>query len=263
VLYILIIKLKVINLTLLYLPRMSKPLPLPGHSTNKKKMILRLLSEGRYSTKDIARIVGTSEAYVWNEKSKSKTAGLLVRRDTQVISKTSQLSIYSNNSLLNVPQLDTDGLRKLYGELLNGKKPQEIIAENGFHPELVESENQRFQRLVENDIDSLQKKFFAHFERDLPITNNNTIGLLLEKYKNDGKLSVDEFINLTEALLNEKYRSGEATAIHKLINGSVPDGWEAVSCLNCNKPIKGSIVDPARHCGLRYLTRMCHCYTVL
>jgi hypothetical protein len=59
--------------------------------------------------------------------------------------------------LLNVPQLDTDGLRKLYGELLNGKKPQEIIAENGFHPELVESENQRFQRLVENDIDSLQK----------------------------------------------------------------------------------------------------------
>jgi hypothetical protein len=102
---------------------MSKPLPLPGHSTNKKKMILRLLSEGRYSTKDIARIVGTSEAYVWNEKSKSKTAGLLVRRDTQVISKTSQPSIYSNNSLLNVPQLDTDGLRKLYGELLNGKKP--------------------------------------------------------------------------------------------------------------------------------------------
>jgi hypothetical protein len=59
--------------------------------------------------------------------------------------------------LLNVPQLDTDGLRKLYGELLNGKKAQEIIAEHGFHPELVESKNQRFQRLVENDIDSLQK----------------------------------------------------------------------------------------------------------
>jgi hypothetical protein len=136
---------------------MSEPLALPEDSTNKKKMILRLLSEGRYSTKDIARIVGTTEAYVSKEKSKSKTAGLLVRRDTQVISKTSQLSIYSNNSLLNVPQLDTEGLRKLYGELLNGKKPQEIIAENGFHPELVESENQRFQRLVENDIDSLQK----------------------------------------------------------------------------------------------------------
>ena len=225
---------------------MSEPLTLPEDPINKKKMILKLLSEGVYSTKDIARIVGTTEAYVWKEKSKLKTAGLLVRRDTQVISKTSHLSIYTNNSLLKVPQLDTDGLRKLYGELLNGKKPQEIIADHGFHPELVESENQRFQRLVENDIDSLQKKFIAHFERDLLITNNNTIGLLLEKYKNDGKLSVDEFINLIEALLNEKYRSGEATAIHNLINGNVPDGWEVVSCLNCNKPIKGSIVDPAK-----------------
>jgi biotin operon repressor len=225
---------------------MNEPLALPEDSTNKKMMILRLLSEGKYSTKDIARIVGTTEAYVWKEKSKSKTAGLLVRSDTQVISKTNRLSIYSNNSLLNVPQLDTDGLRKLYGELLNGKKPEEIIAENGFHPELVESENQRFQRLVENDIGSLQKKFFEHFERDLLSTDNNTICLLLEKYKNDGKLSVDEFINLTEALVNEKYRSGEANAIHKLIIGSVPDGWEAVACLNCTKPIRGSIVDPAK-----------------
>jgi biotin operon repressor len=225
---------------------MNEPLALPEDSTNKKMMILRLLSEGKYSTKDIARIVGTTEAYVWKEKSKSKTAGLLVRSDTQVISKTNRLSIYSNNSLLNVPQLDTDGLRKLYGELLNGKKPEEIIAENGFHPELVESENQRFQRLVENNIDSLPKKFFAHFERDLLSTNNNTINLLLEKYKNDVKLRVDEFINLTRSLLNEKYRSGEASAIHNLINGNVPDGWEAVACLDCNKPIRGSIVDPAK-----------------
>ena len=142
---------------------MSEPLPLPQDSTNKRKMILRLLSEGRYYAKDIARIVGTTKAYVWKEKNKSKTAGLLVRRDTQVISKTSQLSIYSNNSLLNVPQLDTEGLRKLYGELLNGKKPQEIIAENGFHPELVESENQRFQRLVENEIGFTAKKILCTF----------------------------------------------------------------------------------------------------
>jgi biotin operon repressor len=225
---------------------MSEPLPLPQDSINKREKIDRLLSEGIYSTKDIARIAGTTEAYVWKEKSKLKTAGLLVRRDTQVISKTSQLNIYTNNSLLNVPQLDAEGLSKLYSELLKGKKPPEIIAEHGFHPELVENEYQRFQRLVENDIDSLQKKFVVHFKQDLLSTNNNTISLLLQKYKNDGKLSVDEFINLTKSLLNEKYRSGEATAIHKLINGSVPDGWEAVPCLNCNKPIRGSIVDPSK-----------------
>lgn len=59
-------------------------------------------------------------------------------------------------------------------------------------------------------------------------------------------MSVDEFINLIRSLLNEKYRSGEASAINNLIKGNVPYGWEAVACLNCNKPIKGSIVDPAR-----------------
>jgi hypothetical protein len=51
-------------------------------------------------------------------------------------------------------------------------KNLEIIAENGFHPELVESENQRFQRLVENDIDLLQKNSLHILKEiyQLPIT---------------------------------------------------------------------------------------------
>jgi DNA-binding CsgD family transcriptional regulator len=44
---------------------MSEPLPLPQDSINKREKIDRLLSEGIYSTKDIARIAGTTEAYVW------------------------------------------------------------------------------------------------------------------------------------------------------------------------------------------------------
>lgn len=121
---------------------------------------MKLLSAGNNSTKDIARIVGTTEAYVWKEKSKLKASGLLIRRDTELISKTSQLNVYTNNSLLNVPQLDQEGLMKLYSQFLVGKKPPEVIAEYGFHPELVESEYQRFVRLAEYDIDSLQKKSF-------------------------------------------------------------------------------------------------------
>jgi hypothetical protein len=99
---------------------------------------------GNHSAKDIARRVGTTEAYVSKEKSKLKTAGLLISRDTEVISKTSQLKIYTSNSLLNVPQLDPEGLRKLYSEFGVGKKPDEIIVQYGFHAELVENEYQRF-----------------------------------------------------------------------------------------------------------------------
>jgi hypothetical protein len=154
---------------------MVEPLPTLPNSSNKREKILKLLSEGNHSTKDIAR-----------------------------------------------------------------------IAEYGFHPELVENEYQMFQRLVECDIDSLQKKFFVYFKRDLVTANDNTLNLLQEKYRNDGKLSPDEFINLRKSLVDEKYRRGEASAIHDLLNGTVPDGWEAVLCLNCNKPIRGSIKHPAK-----------------
>ena len=46
--------------------------------------MIKLLSEGNYTAKNIAKMVGTTEAYVWKEKSKLKTAGLLIKRDTEV-----------------------------------------------------------------------------------------------------------------------------------------------------------------------------------
>jgi biotin operon repressor len=222
---------------------MSGSLPIPRDSTSKREKIQQLLSEGNHSTKDIARIVDTTEAYVWKEKSKLKSAGFLIRRDTEVISKTSQVNIYTNNRLLNLPELDQDGVSKLYNEFLFGKRPAEVIAEYGFHPELVESEYQRFLRLEEYDIESLQNKFFVHLKQDLQSTNNLTIKSLLEKYKTNGKLTIAEFINLTKWLLDERYRSGKIAAIRGLLNGNLPDGWEAVLCINCKKPLRWCITD--------------------
>jgi biotin operon repressor len=222
---------------------MSAPLPIPRDPTSKREKIRQLLSEGNHSAKDIARIVGTTNAYVWKEKSKLKTAGCLIQRDTEVISKTSQLNIYTNNRLLNLPELDQGGVSKLYDEFLFGRRPAEVIAEHGFHPELVESEYQRFLRLEEYDIGSLQNKFFLHFKEALQSTNNFTIKSFLEKYRTNGKLIIAEFINLTEWLLAERYRLGKISAIRDLVNGDLPDGWEAVPCMNCNKPILGCMTD--------------------
>lgn len=171
----------------------------------------------------------------------------MISRDTEVISKTSQLNIYSNNTLLSVPQLDTEGLKKLYSEFGTGKKPAQIIAENGFHPELVENEYQRFSRLTGDDVDALQKKFFLDFNQGLATTNNNnTTNRLVEKYNKDGKLTIDEFITLIKLMLNEKYQAGKASLIHNIINGFVPDGWEVEACISCNKPITGAIMDPTK-----------------
>jgi DNA-binding CsgD family transcriptional regulator len=48
---------------------MEGSLPIVPESTNKREQIIKLLSEGNQSTKNIARIVGTTEAYVWKEMS--------------------------------------------------------------------------------------------------------------------------------------------------------------------------------------------------
>ena len=90
---------------------------------------------------------------------------------------------------MDLPELDQGGVRKLYDEFLFGKRPAEVIAEHGFHPELVESEYQRFLRLEEYDIESLQNKSFLHFKEALQSTNNLTIKSFLEKYRTNGKLT--------------------------------------------------------------------------
>ena len=135
---------------------------------------------------------------------------------------------------------------KAYSQFLVAKKPPEVIAEYGFHPELVESEYQRFVRLAEYDIDSLQKKFLLEFRQDLPITSDYTINSFLEKYRKDGKLTIDEFIKFIDSLLNEKYRLGKVSAIDDLLSGTALDGWATALCLNCNKPIPGCMVDATK-----------------
>jgi hypothetical protein len=139
-----------------------------------------------------------------------------------------------------------EGLKKLYSEFGTGKKPAQIIAENGFHPELVENEYQRFSRFTGDDVAALQRKFFVDFNQGLATTNNNTTKRLVEKYNKEGKLTIDEFITLIKLMLNEKYQVGKDSVTHNIINGILPDGWKAETCITCNKPITGSIVDPTK-----------------
>jgi hypothetical protein len=173
----------------------------------------------------------------------------------ETLPRDKHLNVRPSNTLLNVPQLDTEGLKKLYSEFRKGKRPTQIIAENGFHPELVESEYQRFSRFTENDIDVLQRKFFVEFNQELVTSsNNNTIrNSLVEKYNKEGRLVIDEFVTLIRLILNEKYRVGKASIIYNIKNGIPPDGWQVVRCVNCNKPISGVIVDPTTELGQNLL----------
>ena len=187
-------------------------------STSKRKMIRDMLTSDKdYSAQDIAKAVGTTPGNVWKEKSKLKANGFESRsqsmRRVQVSESKDETNfihqdgrrratpdIYNYNHhyrFLNIRDLDEDGLKTLYTELKGGKKPVDIIAQHGFHPEVVEKEYQRFSRLNEHNIvGSFQKKIVE----SLSCIGNMTLTSKLER---EGHLSVNEFIELIKLRLNQ------------------------------------------------------------
>ena len=182
-----------------------EPVYLGEKPNNKKEQILDLLAEGKLSVKEIARIVHTTEANVYKERSKAK--GLLIRRKTRSDEMVMVAGDVDTSSLparrlksegnnhyqyLNIPNLDSEGMKKLYSEFKEGKKPADIIADHGFHPEVVEKEYQRFMKSNERDIDVLQNKIISDFVKQ-PSKNTKP---LLEKYKTTGFLTHYELFEL-------------------------------------------------------------------
>ena len=188
-----------------------EPVNLGEKPNNKKEQILHLLAEGKLA-KEIAKIVHTTEANVYKEKSKAR--GLYLRRKTRsdemvmVAGESDSFALPSQRlkpegnhhyQYLNIPDLDSEGIKKLYTEFKDGKKPADIIADHGFHPEVVEKEYQRFMKLNERDIDVLQNKIISDFIKR-PSKNTKH---LLEKYKTTGFLTHYELFELITLKLKD------------------------------------------------------------
>ncbi len=182
-----------------------EPVYLGEKPNNKKEQILDLLAEGKLSVKEIARTVHTTEANVYKERSKAR--GLLIRRKTRSDEMVMVAGDVDTSSLpsrrlksegnhhypsLNIPDLDQEGIKKLYTEFNAGKKPPNIIADHGFHPEVVEKEYQRFMEMNERDFDVFQNKIISDFIK-WPSKNTKP---LLEKYKTIGFLTHYELFEL-------------------------------------------------------------------
>jgi len=182
-----------------------EPVYLGEKPNNKKEQILDLLAEGKLSVKEIAKIVHTTEANVYKEKSKDR--GLYLRRKTrsdEMVMVAGESDSFASPSrrlkpegnqhyqYLNIPDLDSEGIKKLYTEFKDGKKPADIIADHGFHPEVVEKEYQRFMKMNERDINVFQSKIISDFIK-WPSKNTKR---LLEKYKITHFLTHDELFDL-------------------------------------------------------------------
>jgi hypothetical protein len=231
-----------------------EPVYVPEKPNNKKEQIIALLSEGKFSVKDIARIVHTTEANVYKEKSKAR--GLFIRRKTRsdemlmlagesdsfATLPSQRLRSENNNhyQYLNVPDLDSEGIKKLYAEFKDGKKPADIIAEHGFHPEVVEKEYQRFLKMNERDIDVFQNKLISNMI-DRPSRDTKA---LLQKYKTKGYLTEPELSKLFAIKLREDYEK-EIDSWRFEETAYLPRGWSRIKCKVCNEAELGVILDPS------------------
>src|SRR5262245_46048641 len=143
-------------------------------------MIARMLldNDTNYSTREIAHTVGTTEGNVFKEKSKLKAAGILtdqrlsilshsVGEETLTLARSEARTLVTRSldgPLTDIPPLNQEDLKKMYGEFKNGRTPIEVIAENGFNPILVEHEYSRFCRMNSLNLGSLVHELRNEFQ---------------------------------------------------------------------------------------------------
>ena len=190
---------------------------LPSNIPTKKERIHELISDGRYTDKDIARIVGTTIPNVWKEKSTLRKSGVLVRHrversDRTLLVTSAAQGLYATQKrtasldyqeLLDIPPIDSEGMKKLYTNIIEGKKPNEIIAANGFHPAVVETEYHRSQKLHH---DMLAKRIISEV-LDVWKTSIKA-NALIDKYKEQGWISDDDLIELLKEYIQTMYLLG-------------------------------------------------------
>jgi hypothetical protein len=228
-----------------------EPVYLGEKPINKKEQILNLLAEGKLSVKEIARTVHTTEANVYKERSKAR--GLLIRRKTRSDEMVMVAGDVDTSSLpsrrlksegnhhypyLNIPDLDSEGIKKLYTEFNTGKKPPNIIADHGFHPEVVEKEFQRFLKMNQHEFNIFQNRIISTI---IKRPSKYTKGLV-EKYKTQGVLTDNELSELFTSKVREDYE--REIDMWGLDNYSyLPRGWSRIRCRSCNKNEVGVIVN--------------------
>jgi hypothetical protein len=199
---------------------------------------------------------------VWKEKSKLRSTRSLVKRRTveQLTKKRDETIMVSTEELrkrdnthyeyMNITALDKDGLMQLYREFNRGRKPCDIIADHGFHPEVVEKEYDRFLQLNEKDIDSLQRAYIPSLYK-YPIEPIDESEALFSKYKTKGYLNNDDFIKL----LKLKSDYDEYHGIHRFAYNEIvsPYGYTAIRCKNCCRPMPDVIVNINTNIGKEVL----------
>jgi hypothetical protein len=231
------------------------------HRGTKKDRILKMLLDGenKYSAKDIARAVGTTEGNVFKEKSRFKAKGVLtdqslsvfshsVGDETLTLARAEARTLVTRpdlGTLTDIPALGQEDLKKMYCEFQNGKTPVEVIAANGFSPLLVEHEFNRFCRINGLNLKSLTHEIIEV----LKSSNKESSTLLLQEMVKESITCNSDITELVEFASTSSYSGGQLSVIKQMKNGDSIATFRPLVCSICRKPMKGALIEPESEIG--------------
>ena len=257
---------------------------LPYTGTNKKQRIWALVSDGKYSSDQIASMVGTTIEYVWKETSrcrKSTTAtGLVLSRKTTQLSKrkdetsillqgddqiggngTKDISVSNSrvrmtpadsfhldskpDRFLNTTKMESEDL-KIY-KFKAGKKPVDVIAEYGYNPDVVEFEYQRFMRLSGKDFDALLK--YIVIDCGKIFAPQGDLRLLIDKYYREGQLQNEDIYDLLMLKHDHEWLSRLDLSMIDPTE-TLPSSVVKLKCSFCNTSIPGALLGATYDIGI-------------
>jgi hypothetical protein len=223
-------------------------------------MIAKMLldNDTNYSTREIARTVGTTEGNVFKEKSRLKASGILTDQRLSILShsvgeETLTLARAEGRTLVtrsldgpltDIPPLSQEDLKKMYSEFKNGRTPVEVIAENGFNPILVEHEYSRFCRMNSLNLGSLVHELGNVFQLGPEVSEP-----LFQKIKQGGALSNNDIKKMIEDVSNISYTKGELSVIERMRNGDSVGTFKPFVCSICNGTIRGAMIEHESEIG--------------
>ena len=215
-------------------------------------------NDKRYSAREIARTVGTSEGNVFKEKSRLKATGILTDQKLSVLSHSigeetltlasaesrTLVTRYDDGHLTDLPPLNQEDLKKMYGEFRNGRNPVEVIAENGFSPKLVEYEFGRYCRMNHLNLGTLVYELIKGFNLDTHQSEP-----LIQKIERDGIISDDDIKKWFELVSSSSYSKGELSVIERMMNGDSVGKFKPLTCSICHTTMKGAMIDNESEIG--------------
>ena len=220
-------------------------------------------NNNKYSAREIARAVGTTEGNVFKEKSRLKATGILsdqrlslfshsVGDETLTLARAEARTLVTRSDfgpLTDIPPLRQEDLKKMYSEFQNGKTPVEVIAENGFNPILVEYENTRFCRM-----NGLNLRSLPHELVDVLKSSNKELSLLLlQKVEEDGITCNNDIRELFSFASISAYSRGELSAIERMRSGGSIGEFQPFVCPICRNPMRGALIEPESEIGRKLL----------